>query len=253
MRTQRSNPALPAKLRPKKVRNAIRRRWFERRVSRYPLRDTPGLVKLGGTYGGWTVPGGLIEPSWICYSIGAGGNIEFDLELIRRYGLTVRSFDAVAGYVEDAIEHAAGARGFSAHHAAIATVDGPLSMQLTHDPSSRSVSSAGLYETTTFVELPGRTLKSLMNELGDDRIDLLKLDVEGAEYELLPTISLRDLGVKIFATELHHTGTLRDAWRLIARVQEEGYEPVAIHTIAKITFAARDLLQPITTYSRPAK
>ncbi len=230
------------KLRPAKVRNAIRRRWFERQLSRLPLHAAPDLIHLGSSYGGWLIPGGVIEPSWICYSVGAGGDISFDLELIERYEITVRAFDAVAGFVEDAIAQTAGEPRFSAHHAAIGTIDGPLRMQVTHDPQSRSVSSAGLYESEQFVELPGRTLPSLMAELGDDHIDLLKLDIEGGEYALMPTVSLRDLGVKVFAVQLHHTGSVRDARALIARLREEGYEPVACRSAVKITFTDRELL-----------
>ena len=240
-REQRS-VALLRKLRPAKVSNALRRRWFERQLSRLSVRPAPDLIHLGSPYGGWIVPGGLIEASWLCYSVGAGGDIGFDLELIERYGTTVRAFDAVAGYVEDAIAQAGGEPRFSAHHAAIATVDGPLRMQVTHDPQSRSVSSAGLYESEQFLELPGRTLPSLMAEFGDDHIDLLKLDIEGGEYELMPTIGLRDLGVKVFAVQLHHTGSVREARALIDRLREEGYEPVACRPAVKIAFADRDLL-----------
>jgi FkbM family methyltransferase len=242
MSRQQSSLALLRKLRPAKVRNAVRRRWFEHQLSRLHLREAPGLIELGTPYGGWIIPGGLIEPSWLCYSVGAGGDIGFDLELIERYSITVRAFDAVAGYVENAAEQAAGEPRFSAHHAAIATVDGPLRMQVTHDPQSRSVSSAGLYESEQFLELPGRTLPSLMAELGDDHIDLLKLDIEGGEYEPMPTISLRDLGVKVFAVQLHHTGSVQEARALIARLREEGYEPVACRSAVKIAFADRDLL-----------
>src|SRR5207248_10702270 len=135
------------------------------RLERVKLRPTAGVVELGSRYGGWRVPGGLIEPDWICYCVGAGGDVSFDLELVRRCGATVRAFDAVEGYVQSAAEQAGDEPRFSAHHAAIATSDGPLRMQTTHDAGSRSVSSAGLYESQSFVELPGRTLPSLMREL----------------------------------------------------------------------------------------
>jgi hypothetical protein len=36
-----------------------------------------------------------------------------------------------------------------------------------------------------------------MNELGDERIDLLKLDVEGAEYDVIPSFDLAALGVRV--------------------------------------------------------
>jgi FkbM family methyltransferase len=230
------------KLRPRKIRNALRRRWFEHRLERTPLSRAPGVIELGSKYGGWLIPSGLIEPSWLCYCVGAGGDISFDLALIDRYDATVRAFDPVTDYVRAATAQAGEERRFSIHEAAVATSDGPLRVQVTHDPASQSVSAARLYESAAYVELPGRTLRSLMNELGDDHIDLLKLDIEGAEYEVLPTIDLRELGVKVFATQLHHNGSVRDARALIAQLRDQGYEPVACRPAVKLAFARRDLL-----------
>lgn len=231
-----------SKLRPAKVRRAVRRRWFERRLERTPLRPTAGVVELGSSYGGWKMPGDLIESSWLCYGVGAGGDVSFDLELIERYGLTVRVFDAVAEFVDQAIEQAAGDPRLSAHQAVVAPRDGPVRMQRSHDPRSRSVSSAGLYESDSFIELPGRTIESLMAELGDERVELLKLDIEGAEYEVLPTLDLPALGVKVFATQLHHTGSVSQAQALIEGLRRQGYEAVACRPAVKLTFASSELL-----------
>ncbi len=200
-----------------------------------------GCVDLGTTYGCWRVPAALIEPGWIGYSVGAGGDVSFDVELMRRYQMTVRAFDPVAEYVDNAIGEAAGDPHFTVMQAAIATSDGPLRMQVTHHPGSRSVSPAGLYETADYVELPGRTLPSLMDELGDDRIDLLKLDIEGGEYELIPSLDLRGLGVKVFATQLHHTGTVRQAEALVSGLRDAGYKLVACIPSVKLTFVRREL------------
>jgi FkbM family methyltransferase len=232
-----------SRLHPAKIRAGLRRRWFQHRMERTPLRETGGLELLGNPdYGGWIVPTALIEAGWVCYSVGAGGETSFDMELIERYGMIVRSIDPVAEYVKIAIEHAHGEPRLTAHQAAVATVDGPLRMQITHDPNSQSVSPAGLYDTRSYVELPGRTLPSLMVELGDSKIDLLKLDVEGGEYELIPTLDLKALGVKVFATQLHHTGSVGEARRLVVELAEQGYEAVACHPAVKLTFARRDLL-----------
>ncbi len=235
-------PVNLGKLRPSKISNAVRRRWFEHRLERTPLSAAPDVIELGTPYGGWLVPAGLIEPSSLCYCVGAGGDISFDLALIERYDATVRAFDPVPEYAQAARAQAGEEPRFSIHEAAIALADGPLRVQVTHDPSSQSVSAAQLYESAAFVELPGRTLRSLMDELGDDHIDLLKLDIEGAEYEVLPTVDLRELGVKVFAVQLHHNGSVSAARRLIAHLRKGGYEPVACRPAVKLTFARSDLL-----------
>ena len=228
-------------LRPTKIRNALRRRWFERQMHRIGLKETAGVIELGSPYGGWTMPEHMIEPSWVCYCIGAGGDISFDVDLMELYGVKVRSFDAVSEYVQAAREQAAGHEGFSAHHVAIAARDEPVRLQVTHDVGSKSVSPAGLYESDRFIEVPGRTITSLMAELGDQRIDLLKLDIESGEYELMPQLDVRALGVKVFAVQMHHTSSLRQARKLVAELGDAGYEPVACRRAVKITFAQREL------------
>lgn len=232
-----------SRLHPAKIRTGVRRRWFQHEMERTPLRRMDGLVTLGDPdYGGWVVPGGLIRPEWICYSVGAGGDISFDLELIRRWGVRVRSIDPVADYVQRALKDAGGDERLSAHEVAIATADGPLRMQLTHDPNSESVSSVGLYDTDCYVEFQGRTLPSLMQELGDPCAQLLKLDIEGGEYDVIPALGLRALGVEVFATQLHHVASVARARALLAMLAAQGYEPVACHPAVKLTFVKRELL-----------
>src|SRR5206468_3435082 len=109
-------------------------------------------------------------------------------------------------------------------------------MGVSHDPQSRSVSAGGLYESTEFLEVPGRTLPSLMAELGDERIDLLKLDVEGIEYDLIPTLDLPGMGVRLFSVQIHHNRGVRDARALIAGLGEQGYRPVGCKPAVKLTF-----------------
>ncbi len=210
-------------------------------MSRLPLSGERAIVTLGSDYGGWTLPGEVIASSWTCYLVGAGGDVSLELELVSRYGANVRSFDAVAHFVELAREDAGDPPEFSAHHAAIAVKDGPLRMQRSHDPASQSVSAARLYDTNSYVELPGRSVPSLMNELGDSRIELLKLDIEGSEYEVLPTLDLAALGVKVLAVQLHHNRSVSKARRLVAGLREQGYELVACRSPAKLAFLHRDL------------
>jgi FkbM family methyltransferase len=224
------------KLRPAKVNSAIRRRHFEWRLGRLPIEAGPEIVELGSAYGGWKVPEETLSDGQICYCIGSGGDISFDLELIRRYGALVRAVDPVDTYEEYALEAAAGEPRFTFRRFAVTTRDGAVRMQTHHQAESESLSGAGLYDTDTWVEVEGRTIESLMQELGDTQIDLLKLDVEGTEYELVPTLDLVALGVTIFAVQLHHTGTAAQALGLVDAVRRQGYRLVAQRPVVKLTF-----------------
>jgi FkbM family methyltransferase len=224
------------KLRPAKVRTALRRRWFEQRMSRLPLAPVDGLVRLGSDYGGWVVPESWVDADWTCYCIGAGGDITFDLALARDRRALVRCFDPDEDYIRRAQADAAAEARFTTHQLAIASADGPIRMQRTHIAGSRSLSPADLYDTRDYVEVPGRTVRSLMDELGDSTVELLKLDIEGGEYDLLDDLRLAELGVRVFCTQLHHTASVRRARSLIAGIRAQGYRLVASVPAVKLTF-----------------
>ncbi|MFI5009074.1 MAG: FkbM family methyltransferase [Solirubrobacterales bacterium] len=223
--------------------SALRRRWFERQLAGMPVSGRGEPIALGSAYGAWMIPRAAIQPGWTCYCVGAGTDISFDLGLIRRFQARVRCIDPVPEHVAAALACARGEPCFSAHRAAIALRDGPLRMQRTHHPGSRSLSSAQLYDTHDFLEVPGRTLRSLMAELDDDRIDLLKLDIEGGEYEVLPTLDLHSLEVKVLALQLHHNRRVASARALIADLTASRYELIAKLEPVRLTFAHRDVLR----------
>src|SRR5262249_19698371 len=171
------------------------------------------------------------------------GDLSFDLALIDRFGAaTVRAFEPVQSFVDAARVQMGGHPGFTIDAVAVAPVDGPVRMQATHDPGSASVSPAGLYDTKDYAEMPGRSIRSLMAQYGDRRIDLLKLDIEGGEYELLPGLDLAELGIKVFAVQLHHNRPVSEARALIARLRDHGYEAIGVRPAGKVTFVNRALL-----------
>lgn len=233
-----------AKLRPAKVRSALARRWFEWRMGHTPVSGRGRPVSLGSAYGGWMVPTALLEPGWVCYSVGAGADVSFDLELIARFDARVQSVEPVEQYVSELRAAHAEEPRFAIHCAALAVRDGPLRMQRTHNPEGHALSAADLFDTDRYVEVPGRTLASLARELGHTHIDLLKLDVEGAEYELVPQLDFDALGVKALALQVHHNRPPRAARQLIADLDARGFELIGMRPTIKLAFARRALLDP---------
>jgi FkbM family methyltransferase len=208
---------------PARLRAAINRRWFNFRLDRLPTRRYAGLVDVGSEWGGWVVPADLIDDSWICYCVGAGSDISFDLGLIKSYGARVRCLDPFEIFRQQAEEKADGDPRFSFKEVALAEKDGPLTMYGARDPLSGSLSAVNLYESERATMVEGRTLSSLMEEFGDDRADLLKLDIEGSEYEILPTLDLSALGVRVLCVEIHPNHSVAQARRLLDGVTAQGY------------------------------
>jgi FkbM family methyltransferase len=88
------------------------------------------------------------------------------------------------------------------HHAAVAGEDG----ERTFYESRRGWSSSLTAEATDrgrATTVKAVTIPALLKErLGRDRVDILKMDVEGAEWEILPRLRLADLA-DVVAGELH--------------------------------------------------
>jgi methyltransferase FkbM-like protein len=166
------------------------------------------------------VPAGTINGAWTCYCVGAGSDPTFDLELIRRYGATVRSVDPQNTLRREAEPGAAGDPRLTVIEATVAPQDGP--------------SESG--ETAFDGRERPRSLRSLMEELGDQQVQLLKLNIGGDEYSLLETLDLRSLGVRVLLVELHATRLVDEALQLLERLRSQGYQPVHCTRRAGFTF-----------------
>ena len=220
-----------------KVRSAVARRAFEARLRRLrPDRDV-ALVDLGTTYGGWLVPPDAVQPGWTCWSIGIGGDVSFDLGLLER-GAVVRTFDPLAEEValaERELGPLAGGR-MTAQRLAIHVRDEPVRMRKHPDHAMHSMDDVSLYPRDEVVEVPGRSIPSLREEHGDLRVELLKIDVEGAEYELVPTLDLDALGVQVLMVQLHRNGGTRGALELVEHLRGAGLAYVGQRPVTKLTF-----------------
>jgi hypothetical protein len=129
---------------------------------------------------------------------------------------------------------------------AIWSHDGTLPMYQSPIRASTTLSAANLDVGHATVEVPCRSLRSLMRELGHDRIDLLKYHVEGSEYEIFDPRMLAELDVKVLGIRLFHTAPPARALGLIAEIGAAGYALVA-HDGSAFTFVRRELLQSRAT------
>jgi FkbM family methyltransferase len=141
-------------------------------------------VKLGSDYGFWIVPDTL-TPSSACYLAGVGTDITFDLGLIARFGCTVHAFDPVPESQEYVKLAAAHEPRFVFRPIGLWSEDAHLSFHAPAVEGHVSHSATDMHGTGVAFEADVRSVRSLMEELGHERLDLLKLSVEGAEYEIL--------------------------------------------------------------------
>jgi FkbM family methyltransferase len=185
------------------------------------------LVRLGSDYGGWTIPADLVESKWVCYSGGVGNDISFDLALIERFGCVVDAFDPTPSSVEHVRAACADEPRFHFHPWGVWSEDTTLRF-FEPDYSDTNFSVVNLHDTNDFFEAPCRSLPSIMEKLGHNRIDLLKLDIEGAEYEVLNGLIAGDIRPTVLCVEFHKTWGLRSMLRAASRTRAIGYDAVAV-------------------------
>ena len=157
----------------------------------------------GSTYGGYVVCPDLIDKDSIVYSFGLGDDISFDIELIDRHGISVFAYDPAP----ETQEWLAGQELPSSFiYQAIALSD--QNAELTFYPSPNDRVNYTLVEREVrkgkAVTVPARRFVDLVAENGHGHVDLLKIDIEGAEFKVLWDILDSNVSIGQLVIEFHH-------------------------------------------------
>lgn len=182
-------------------------------------------VHLGTTYGGYAVVPSALEAASIVYSFGVGEDASFDLALIDRFGSTVHAFDPTPRS-RTWVDQQSWPAQFHFHPLGVAGQDGTLSLHAPPDPTHVSYSPVQRKGSEEVVEVPVRTVRSLMADLGHQRLDLIKADVEGAEYDVIDDLLAHGPRPGQLLLEFHHhlpTIPLSRTKKAIADLREAGY------------------------------
>ena len=159
---------------------------------------------FGSTYGGWMVCPKRLTADSIVYSFGIGRDASFGLELIRRLGLTVHGFDPTPKAIEF-VRSSDMPPSYIFHDIGIADYDGTATFEAPRNPTWDSYTLLeGEGDRDHVVTATVRRLSSIMQDLGHSQIDILKLDVEGAEYGALADLIASEIDVRQILVEFHH-------------------------------------------------
>jgi FkbM family methyltransferase len=160
-------------------------------------------ISLGSEGASWCVsPEGLSRTS-VVYCLGVGEEISFDLELIRRFGIRVHAFDPTPRSIQW-VQSQILPEEFAFHAYGVADFDGTCRFLPPKDP--RHVSHTMLPRESPWpaIEAPVYRLTTIMKMLGHNEIDLLKMDIEGAEYGVLADLLACETRPQQILVEFHH-------------------------------------------------
>lgn len=203
-------------------------------VDRAGLLSSEEVLRLGTTYGGWIIPAdnGLTADS-LCYCAGAGEDISFECTLVARYQCLVRIIDptprAIKHYqgLEQAVRvgmrfpvnnsevdyYTVDERNFNRLHylpVGLADKDCEMKFFLPQNPAHVSCSVINLQKTEQYFTAPCLRLSSIMKREGDASLDLLKIDIEGAEYGVIENLAVSDLLPRLLLVEFDEAHTPLD-------------------------------------------
>jgi len=187
-------------------------------------KDVPTKQRFG-TDCQWYVDTKNLRADSIVYSFGVGTTISFERELISQFGceiflydpspIGVRTMQLPENHLDGIHFSPVGLSGRSGFYAF--NVRRPEEGSFSLIPSNNE----------NCVELECRDLSTLMHENGHAYIDLLKMDIEGAEYDVIEHICDNRLDIRQLCLEFHHffeNIPRVDTRRAIRRLRQNGYQ-----------------------------
>lgn len=178
-----------------------------------------------------------LSPASVVIDGGCSYQADFSVLLMRRYGVRAFGVDPTRKHAAALCELEARYQGRFVHvPCAIAAEDGVLTFTESRTNESGSLLQDHVNviqdETTTY-DVKAVTLPSLLKEIGVEAVDLLKLDLEGAEYELLGSVTREQLQPfrQVFV-EFHHHAVSRfresDTRRIVGRLSDLGFNAISV-------------------------
>lgn len=214
----------------RRLRRSIERRWREWRLPR-------GYERLGTKYGGWWIDATALAPSPLLIDCGLGRDISFPAAFLARFGGAVVGIDPNPESLAYARLHCPAGMHIVAK--ALWTKAGEtLTFNMPREqralPAGADGISGSLIESHAYVKGGDRlavtttTFDEVLRDSQRTECDILKLDIEGAEYNVLEALCVsRDLAkVKQLLVEFHHRAThytAADTDAAVTRVQQVGF------------------------------
>jgi FkbM family methyltransferase len=169
-------------------------------------------IWYGSEYGGFYVyPFPLNEDS-IVYSFGLGTDISFDKMMYEKHKCHIYAFDPTPKSI-NWISNQNLFEKFHFYNYGISNKSGFVDFYLPKNPNyiSGSICNFSHLDSHEKIMVRMKTIKEIMSELHHNHIDLLKIDIEGHEYEVVDDILLSDISVNQILIEFH------------ARFEKNGY------------------------------
>lgn len=238
----------------------------------------PAMRQIGSHRHPYFIPDRLLHADSVCYCIGAGEDISFDTELKVIYDCTVVILDPTPC----GIDHFDKLKDHVARGDTLIIREGGHLIPFTYRIDSRQLDSIqfvpiGVWnektvltfhapqlenyasysvclfnESDKVIRAPVDRLGNIMRELGHAQLDLVKIEIEGAEYAVIDTIIEDQLDIKMIVVEFDEVYHPRNIGyhlrikRCCKRLLKAGY--VLVHSTPQLkrSYLRRDVFEQLT-------
>jgi FkbM family methyltransferase len=144
------------------------------------------LQRVGTEYGGWTYDSSPLTSQSIVYSIGLGEDTSWDEGILSRHNLQIWGFDPTPKSLEYVRNRKQlQVENFHLVPEGLATTPGTRIFTKPKDANHVSMRSGNHSDMGETIEISVNSLEQWMTTFHHSHIDILKMDVEGSEYDVL--------------------------------------------------------------------
>lgn len=201
----------------------------------------------GSDYGGFYICPELINKKSIIYSFGIGEDISFDMALINHHNCYVFGFDPTPRSI-NWIKSQNLPENFHFYGYGISNKSGFMDFYLPKNPEhvSGSIVVQNHLDRKEKITVKMKTFEDISLELGHKHIDILKMDIEGAEYKVIESILKSNVTITQILIEFHYRFVEDGKQRtkeVIRKLKEYGYKIFAVSdSLEEISFINENAL-----------
>jgi FkbM family methyltransferase len=214
-------------MRTNKISGVGFQRWLRNKARQavdWPFCSSAAEVKrVGDVDSGWVIHTGT--QLGVCYCAGVGKGISFEEQLAKIADRAVLVFDPSPTALPTIAR--TDMRNLQFLPVGISAEDGVVEFSVPKDPNegSFSIPREGLEK----VSFECWNLRTIMKKNGDSAIDLLKMDIEGFEYDIIDQFLAEQIPIRQLCVEFHAWLRPGRTFKTIRSLYKAGYRPIYKH------------------------
>jgi len=192
----------------------------------FTISDTRvNATRIGSDYGGWWIKDNLTSDD-VVLSFGLGEDVTFDLGLIEKYNCKVFGFDPTPKSL-NYLDTLNLPKNLSIYNYGLGSKDETVEFYLPENPKHVSGTIFSSDKKNKII-VPLKSLNTICHDLDIQKIKVLKMDIEGAEYSVLESIlDDKTIEVEQILIEYHHffeKVSTEDTKTSIQLMRDNGYK-----------------------------